>query len=46
MFLKSSALENMKKHIKKIHSELIQDKPSIQQEIAKKQSKENGAAPM
>ena len=35
-FVKSSELENLKKNIKKIHSELIPDEPSIQQEIAKK----------
>ena len=35
-FMKSSALENLKKHIKKMHPELIPSKPSIQQEVAKK----------
>ena len=37
--VKSSALENLKKHIKKIHPELIPAKPSIQQEVSKKQAK-------
>ena len=35
-FVKSSALENMKKHIKKMHPELIPDEPSIQQKISNK----------
>ena len=33
----------MKKHIKKIHPELILSEPSIQQEVEKKQSKYKGA---
>ena len=44
--MKSSALENQKKHIKKIHPELIPAKPSIQQEVANKQAKYNSAASM
>ena len=45
-FVKSSALDNMKKHIKKIHPKLIPDEPSIQQEVSKKQSKDKGATSM
>ena len=45
-FLKSNALDNTKKHIKKMHPELIPDEPSIQHESAKKKAKENGAVPM
>ena len=37
--VKSSALDNLKKHIKKMHPELIPAEPSIQQEVAKKQAK-------
>ena len=33
-FVKSSALDNLKKHIKKIYPGLIPSKPSIQQEVA------------
>ena len=36
----------MKNHIKKMHPELIPAKPSIKQEVAKKQAKYNGAASM
>ena len=43
-FVKSIALENMKKHIKKMNSELIPDEPSIQQVVAKKQANYKGAA--
>ena len=42
-FVKSSALDNMKKHINKMHHGLIPAKPFIQQEVAKKQSKDKGA---
>ena len=35
-FAKSSALDNLQKHIKKMNPELIPAKPSIQQEVAKK----------
>ena len=35
-FVNSSALDNMKKHIKKMHTGLIPYKNSIQQESAKK----------
>ena len=42
--MKNSALGNLKKHIKIMHPQLISAGPSIQQEAAKKQSKENGAA--
>ena len=35
-FVKSSALDNMKKHIKKMHPELIPAKTSMQQGVAKK----------
>ena len=45
-FLKSSALDNMNNHIKKINPELIPAKTSIQQEAAKKQAKDKGAASM
>ena len=44
--MKSSVLDNLKKHIKKLHPELIPAKTSIQQEVAKKQSKDKGATPM
>ena len=44
--MKISALDNMKKHIKKIHPELIPAEPSIQQEVAKKKSKDKGATSM
>ena len=43
-FVKSSALGNTKKHIKKMHPELIPAEHSIQQEVSKKQAKEKGAA--
>ena len=33
-FVKSSALDNQKKHINKMHPELIPAEPSIQQEVA------------
>ena len=36
----------MKKHIKKIHPEIIPTEPSICQEVAKKQAKDKGAASM
>ena len=36
-FVKSSAFDNLKKHIKKIYPELVPDEPSIQQEVSKKQ---------
>ena len=39
-FMKSSALDNLKKHIKKLHLELIPAETSTQQEVAKKQSKD------
>ena len=42
-FVKSSYLDNLKKHIKKIHPEFIPDKPYIEQGVANKQSKYNGA---
>ena len=45
-FVKSSALENLKKHINKIHPELIRAGPSIQQEVAKKQAKYKCATSM
>ena len=45
-FVNSIALENLMKHIKKIHPELIPAEPSIQQEVAKKQSKYKGATSM
>ena len=45
-FVKSSALDNMKKHINKIHPELIPAKPYIQKELEKKQSKDKGSALM
>ena len=41
IFMKSSALENMKKHINIMHPELISDEPSVQQELSKKQAKYN-----
>ena len=44
--MKSSALDNLKKYIKKLHPELIPAGPSIQQEVAKKKSKEKGATSM
>ena len=44
--MKSSALDNMKKHINKMHPELISDEPSIQREVAKKKSKDNCASSM
>ena len=44
--MKISALDNLKKHIKKMHPELIPDKPSIQQEVAKKQCKYKVTASM
>ena len=34
--VKSSAINNLKKHIKKMHPELIPAKPSVQQEVSKK----------
>ena len=37
--VKSSALDNLKNHIKKMHPELIPAEPFIQQEVAKKQAK-------
>ena len=45
-FVKSSALGNTKKHIKKMHPELIPAKPCIQKELAKKQTKDKGVASM
>ena len=42
----SSELDNLMKHIKKMHPEIIPDKPSIQQEVVKKQDKGKGAASM
>ena len=44
--MKSSTLENLNNHIKKIHHELIPDKPSIQREVKNKQAKDNDAATM
>ena len=43
-FVKSSALDNMKKHINKIHPELIPAEPSIRQEVEEKQAKDKGTA--
>ena len=45
-FVKSSALDNLKKDINKIYPELIPAEPSIQQEVSKKQANEKGAASM
>ena len=45
-FVKSSALDNMKNHIKKMHPELIPAEPYIRQELAKKQAKDKGSASM
>ena len=45
-FVKISVLENLKKHIKKIHPEIITDKTSIPQEVEKKQAKDKGSASM
>ena len=45
-FVKNSALDNLKKHIKKLHLELIPAETSTQQEVAKKQSKDKGATSM
>ena len=44
--MKSSVLENLKKHIKKLHPGLVPAEPSIQQEVAKKKSKDKGTTPM
>ena len=44
--MKSSAYENLKNHIKKMHPEIIPAKTSIQQKLAKKQAKGNSAASM
>ena len=44
--MKNSALDNLKKHIKKLHPELIPAETSIQQEVAKKKSKYKGATSM
>ena len=46
MFVKSSALDNLKKHINKIHPGLMIEETSIQHEVSKKQSKYNGADSM
>ena len=45
-FVKSSALDNMKEHINKMHPELIPVNPCIQQKAAKKQAKDNVAESM
>ena len=45
-FVKSSALDNMKKHINTMHPEIIPYKPSIKQEVAKKQAKDKGSSSM
>ena len=42
----SSELDNLMKHIKKVHPEIIPDKPYTQQEVAKKQDKEKVATSM
>ena len=44
--MKSSALDNMKKHIKKLHPERIPVGPSIQQKVAYKQYKDKCATSM
>ena len=45
-FVKSSELDNMKKHINKMHPGLIPAEPSIRQEVANKQGKYKGAVSM
>ena len=45
-FVKSSALDNMKNHIKKMHPELIPDEPSIKREVEKKKATYKGSASM
>ena len=44
--MESIALANLKKHINKIHPEVIPAEPSIQKQVAKKQDKKKGAASM
>ena len=44
--MKGSAFDNLKRHIEKMHPEVIPDEPSIKQEVTKKQAKYNGAASM
>ena len=44
--VKSSALDNLKKNNEKMYPELIPAKPSIQQEVTKKQDKEKDATSM
>ena len=42
----SSALDNLKNHIKKKHPERMPAEPSIKQEVVKKQYKDNSTASM
>ena len=44
--MKSSSLDNLENHMKKMNPELIPAEPSIRQEVAKKQSKDKGATSM